>query len=283
MKIESEFKCFGGRQLRFSHESKACNCRMKFSLYLPPQAEHADVPLLIWLSGLSCSDQNFMLKAGAQYHAAHHGVALLAPDTSPRGAHIPGDPDQAWDFGLGAGFYLDAVEEPWKQYYQMNSYVGDELPQLLAKSDLRIDWNRQSIFGHSMGGHGALIQALNNPSKYCSVSAFAPICSPMNCPWGIKAFNHYLGDNKTLWQQYDSCALIKKRAYDKPLLIDQGTADSFLQAQLKPELLQKACKDRGVELHLRLQAGYDHSYFFIATFIEDHINFHAKLLATTPI
>jgi len=276
MHIMTDIKCFGGRQLRIKHDSQACGCEMTFSLFLPPKAKEEPVPLLTWLSGLTCNDENFVTKAGAQRHAAHHQVAILAPDTSPRGKNIPDDPNQEWDFGLGAGFYVDAIKEPWYKNYQMASYVSQELQQLLTTSHFNLDLSRQAIFGHSMGGHGALTLAIKNPSLYQSVSAFAPICSPIDCPWGQKALSNYLGEDQSLWDDYDSCRLIEKLGYSGEILIDQGSDDCFLSEQLKPQLLEHACQKKDTPLTLRTQQGYDHSYFFIASFIEDHIAFHAQ-------
>jgi S-formylglutathione hydrolase len=271
-------KIFGGKQLKFSHQSNVLSCEMTFSVYLPPQADDKPVPLIYWLSGLTCTDDNFVQKAGAQRYAAEAGVAIVCPDTSPRGEGVSEDPEGAYDFGLGAGFYVDATEQPWAKHYQMYSYITEELPAVLAASKLPLLPTRASIMGHSMGGHGALTIALKNPGKYRSVSAFSPICSPLNCPWGEKALSNYLGTNKKDWGDYDSCALIAKAKEKLPLLIDQGDADDFLLEQLKPELLEAACYKAGHPLTLRMQPGYDHSYFFIASFIGDHIKYHADLL-----
>ncbi len=270
-------QCFGGKQLRFEHASSTLNCTMNFSIFLPPQAEHTKVPVLYYLSGLTCTDENVVQKAGAQRYAAEHGIALIAPDTSPRGEDVPDDAEGSWDFGLGAGFYCDATEEPWKKHYQMYSYIVDELPALI-NANFPVNGNRQSITGHSMGGHGALTIALKNPSKFKSVSAFSPICSPLNCPWGEKALSNYIGANRDAWKNYDSCELIKTATEKLPVLIDQGGSDNFLVEQLKPELLQAASIEAGYPITLRLQAGYDHSYFFIASFIADHMAFHAAYL-----
>lgn len=280
MKINtiSGIKCFGGNQLKFSHQSDVLNCEMTFSVYLPPQAEDSPVPIIYWLSGLTCTDENFVQKAGAQRYAAETGVAIVCPDTSPRGEDVSDDPDSAYDFGLGAGFYVNATQQPWAKHYQMYSYITEELPALLAASELPLQINHASIMGHSMGGHGALTIALKNPGKYKSVSAFSPICSPLNCPWGEKALSNYLGSNKEDWVDYDSCALIAKAEEKLPIMIDQGDADDFLLEQLKPELLQTACDKAGHPLTLRMQPGYDHSYFFIASFIGDHTKYHAEQL-----
>lgn len=277
MELISDIPCFAGRQLRYRHASSALDCNMQFSVYLPPAAEHRPVPVVYWLSGLTCTDENFVTKAGAQRAAARLGLALVAPDTSPRGENVPDDPDGSWDFGLGAGFYVNATEWPWRQHYQMYDYVTTELPKLIAAS-LPVATDRAAISGHSMGGHGAMTIALKNPDDYCSVSAFAPICSPMNCPWGEKAFGYYLGDDRDAWAEWDSCQLVLDADFRLPLLVDQGSADGFLVEQLKPELLLEACREADYPLNWRLQHGYDHSYFFIATFIEDHLAFHAAHL-----
>lgn len=271
-------KMFGGQQLKFRHTSKTLSCDMIFSVYLPPQARHGRVPVIYWLSGLTCTDDNFVQKAGAQQYAAETGVAIVCPDTSPRGDDVPDDPDKAYDFGLGAGFYVNATQEPWSTHYRMYDYVSLELPDVLAASELPLDTGTCSIMGHSMGGHGALTIALKNPGRYRAVSAFSPICSPMNCPWGHKALGNYIGDDRNAWEHHDTCALIGKSEEKLPILVDQGQNDNFLAEQLKPELLQAACQDAGHPLTLRMQAGYDHSYFFIATFIEDHIFHHAEAL-----
>jgi S-formylglutathione hydrolase len=269
---------FGGKQLKLKHQSSSLNCEMIFSVYLPPQADSVNVPVIYWLSGLTCTDDNFVQKAGAQQYAAEAGVAIVCPDTSPRGEHIPDDPEGAYDFGLGAGFYVNATQAPWSEHYHMYDYVTQELPQLLAGSDLPLDTDNCSIMGHSMGGHGALTIALKNAGKYKAVSAFSPICSPLNCPWGEKALGNYIGENKEDWAQYDACALIAGAEEKLHILVDQGQNDDFLSGQLKPQLLQQACQDANHPLTLRYQAGYDHSYFFIATFIEDHITHHAAAL-----
>ena len=272
-------RCFEGVQQRFSHESHSLGCDMHFSIYLPPAADEAPVPLLYWLSGLTCTDENFVQKAGAQRYAAEHGVAIVAPDTSPRGEGVPDDPDGAWDFGLGAGFYVNATEAPWNVNYRMYDYITEELPAIVAEQ-FPVDATRSSIFGHSMGGHGALTIALRNPGRYRSVSAFSPIVSPTQCPWGEKALGNYLGSDREAWKNYDSCELIRAGATQLPMLVDQGEADDFLEEQLKTELLEAACADTGFEATIRHQPGYDHSYFFIASFIGSHVAFHAKQLAT---
>lgn len=272
----SEQRCFGGRQFFYAHESRECATEMRFSVYLPPQAAERAVPVLYYLAGLTCTEETFMIKAGAQRLAAELGLALVAPDTSPRKARIAGD-DASWDFGLGAGFYVDATEAPWSQHYRMYSYVTRELPQLVA-SLANVRQDRQGIFGHSMGGHGALVCALRNPQQYRSVSAFAPIAAPMQCPWGTKAFTGYLGEDPVRWQQYDASALVAAQRYAHPILIDQGTADKFLSEQLKPELFEAACRQSGTQLRLRRQEGYDHGYYFISTFMADHLRHHAQAL-----
>jgi len=273
----SRNKCFGGVQGVYSHEARETACVMRFGVFLPPQAEAHPVPVLYWLSGLTCTEENFIVKAGAQRVAAELGLAIVVPDTSPRGLKIPGE-SESYDFGLGAGFYVDATQAPWSRGYRMYSYVVKELPEVID-SNFPVDPARTGIFGHSMGGHGALTIALKNPQTYKSVSAFAPICSAMRCPWGEKALTGYLGPDRALWQDYDASALVESRGWKGPApLVDQGTTDQFLESQLKPELLKEACRRTGVPLDLRLQAGYDHSYFFIASFIEDHLRFHARNL-----
>ena len=277
LKFKSEYRCFDGTVAYYSHFSSVCNHQMNFAVYLPPQAQFKPVPILYYLSGLTCTEDNFTVKAGAQRYAAQYGIMLVAPDTSPRNTGIAGE-DEDWDLGSGAGFYIDATVEPWKEHYQMYSYVTQELPQLI-QANFPVMSNKQSIFGHSMGGHGALICALKNPDQYLSVSAFAPIAAPMSCPWGEKAFTAYLGEDKQQWQEYDASELVKKTQLDYPILIDQGTADTFYeQKQLLPEIFRSACQEVGQTLNLRLQPGYDHSYFTISTFIEDHIKHHAAVL-----
>lgn len=275
----TENKIFEGQQLQYQHSSKVLGCDMQFSIYLPPQAEEVKVPVLYWLSGLTCTDQNFVTKAGAQKYAAEYGIAIVCPDTSPRGEGIPDDPEGYWDFGLGAGFYVNATQEPWATNYQMYDYVVEELPHLVNVS-FPVDSGRVGIFGHSMGGHGALMIALKNPERFKSASAFAPIVAPSQCPWGEKAFSHYLGSYKENWLQYDSCELIKQAQSHMPILVDQGEADEMLETQLKTELLIEAAESVQYPMQIRYQAGYDHSYFFIASFIEDHLEFHAHFLNT---
>lgn len=277
MEIVSETKCFGGRQRIVRHASEATGTPMRVSIYLPPAAESGRVPVLYFLSGLTCTEQNFTEKAGAQRVAAQLGLALVAPDTSPRGLDLPGEHDD-WDFGSGAGFYVDATETPWKDHYRMFEYVTEELPRCLGASQ-PIDVERASITGHSMGGHGALVIGLRLPDRYASISAFAPIVSPTRCPWGERAFEGYLGSDRTRWADWDATLLVAKRQHPRAILIDQGTADGFLEEQLKPGLLEDACAASGQPLELRMQDGYDHSYFFIATFIEDHLGHAASALA----
>lgn len=277
LELVSTNKCFAGFQQRYRHHSATLNCDMTFSVYLPPQAESGTVPQLYWLSGLTCTDENFVIKAGAQQFAARHGIAIICPDTSPRGEDIPGDADGAYDFGLGAGFYLNATQAPWNRHYRMYDYIVDELPDLVNAS-FPVVADRTSISGHSMGGHGALSIALKNPGLFQSVSAFSPICSPMRCPWGEKAFGNYLGAEREQWRQYDTTELIRLATAHLPVLVEQGEADNFLRDQLKTELLVEACGESGYPLQLNMQPGYDHSYFFIASFIGQHLQFHARYL-----
>ncbi|MDV2994236.1 MAG: S-formylglutathione hydrolase [Chroococcidiopsis sp. SAG 2025] len=272
----SEYKCFDGMQGFYSHRSQTCNIEMRFAVYQPPQARSQSVPVLYFLSGLTCTEENFITKAGAQRYAAEHGLILVTPDTSPRTTGIAGE-DKDWDFGTGAGFYVDATEEPWRSHYQMYSYVVKELPTLIA-ANFSIQVERQGIFGHSMGGHGALVCALRNPELFKSVSAFAPIAAPMQCPWGEKAFTNYLGIERETWRNYDASELILSSKYTAAILIDQGTADKFLSQQLMPEIFERACRQVEQPLTLRFQEGYDHSYYFIATFVGDHIRHHAETL-----
>jgi S-formylglutathione hydrolase len=272
----SENRSFDGTVGFYSHRSETCNGEMRFSVYQPPQAKSEAVPALYFLSGLTCTEENFMAKAGAQQFAAKYGLMLVAPDTSPRNTGVPGEDDD-WDFGTGAGFYVDATVEPWASHYQMYSYVVRELPALIADY-FPVKPEQQGIFGHSMGGHGALICALKNPEQYKSVSAFAPIAAPMRSPWGEKAFTNYLGSNKETWRAYDASELVLTAADKRPILIDQGTVDPFLEEQLLPEVFKQACEKAGQPLSLRFQEGYNHSYYFIASFIEDHIRHHADAL-----
>ena len=268
---------FDGQQLRYKHQSAVLNCEMTFSIYLPPQTQQGPVPVLYWLSGLTCNDENFVQKAGAQQHAAEYGIAIVCPDTSPRGDGVADDPEAAYDMGLGAGFYVNATQQPWAEHYQMYSYILDELPELV-NAEFPVDGQRTSISGHSMGGHGALTIALKNPQRFKSVSAFAPICSPLNCPWGEKVLSNYLGDDRQSWKQYDAVELVKQAKQHLPVLVDQGDADNFLTEQLKTELLVSAGQVADFPIQIRMQPDYDHSYFFIATFIAEHIAFHASAL-----
>ncbi|HWV16089.1 MAG TPA: S-formylglutathione hydrolase [Cellvibrio sp.] len=271
----SAVKSFGGWLKRYRHTSASLGCEMVFAVYWPPQAAAQKVPLLWWLSGLTCTDENFMQKAGAQRVAAELGIAIICPDTSPRGLNLPGESD-SWDFGSGAGFYLNATQQPWQKNYRMYDYIAEELPALV-KEHFPVN-GRESISGHSMGGHGAMVLGLRQPGRYASISAFAPIASPSRCPWGEKAFRGYLGDNRDAWAEYDTCLLIERGVSRQELFIDQGAADNFLAEQLKPELLQAACAEHGHPLRYRSHEGYDHSYFFIASFIEDHLRYHASYL-----
>lgn len=272
----SEARCFGGRQQTWQHDALNTQTPMKFGVYLPPQAESQPCPVLYWLSGLTCTEENFITKAGAQRYAAELGLILVAPDTSPRGTDLPGE-HESWDFGSGAGFYVDATQAPWSAHYRMASYVGQELPQLIQQ---HFPSNgRQSISGHSMGGHGALVLALRHPGQYASVSAFAPIAAPTRCPWGQKAFGHYLGADQSQWAAYDAHLLLKQATHKQPILVDQGAADNFLaQQQLLPEHLEAAAREADYPLTLRYQAGYDHSYFFVSSFIGEHLTWHAEQL-----
>lgn len=271
-------KSFGGYQKVFEHESKECSCKMKFGVFFPPQAETQKCPVLYYLSGLTCTEQNVVTKANTQMHASKYGIIIVAPDTSPRGCNIEGE-DESYDFGSGAGFYVDATEPKWKTNYRMYSYVTKELPGVINTAFAsQVDSTKTSVFGHSMGGHGALVCALKNPGMYKSVSAFAPITNPTQCDWGKKAFQGYLGGNAELAKTYDACELVKSyQGPDPNMLIDQGTKDQFLH-QLMPGNMEQACQKAGLSLQLRHQDGYDHSYFFMATFMEDHIKHHARFL-----
>ena len=271
--------CFGGWQDVYEHASETLGCTMRFAVYLPPQAEKAKLPVLYWLSGLTCNEQNFITKAGAQRYAAEHGVILVAPDTSPRGDDVA-DAD-GYDLGKGAGFYVNATQAPWSKHYRMYDYVVSELPDLV-EADLPANKAR-AISGHSMGGHGALVVALKNPGRYRSVSAFSPIVAPSQVPWGEKAFSNYLGEGRAEWKQWDATALVADAIERLPLLVDQGDADEFLANQLKPELLRAACEAADHPLALRLQPGYDHSYYFIESFIGEHIAHHAAALKAWPL
>ncbi|CAD5119088.1 DgyrCDS7733 [Dimorphilus gyrociliatus] len=275
----SKVRMFSGWQKVFSHESSVLKCKMNFGIYLPQTSETKKVPVIYWLSGLTCTEQNFVTKAGAQKYANEEGIAIVAPDTSPRGCNIEGE-EESWDFGTGAGFYVDATEEKWRNNYRMYSYITEELPKIIG-GNFPVDTSNASIMGHSMGGHGALTIFFKNADKFKSVSAFAPICNPIECPWGQKAFNGYLGQNKETWKNYDACEMAKNfnGSLKIPILVDQGKADSFLlQKQLLPENLEKVCSDKNLPVTIRMQNEYDHSYFFIATFIEDHIKHHSQVL-----
>src|SRR5690554_675688 len=274
LKNISQNRSFGGWHKQYSHASTVLGCDMRFAIYLPPQAATQSVPVLYWLSGLTCTDENFMQKAGAHRMAAELGIAIVAPDTSPRGEGVAND--AAYDLGQGAGFYLNATQQPWAKHYQMEDYILKELPDLIESVFPVTD--KRAISGHSMGGHGALTLALKNPERFTSVSAFSPIVNPINVPWGEKAFTAYLGDNREAWKAYDSCELIAKAKVHLPMLIDQGEGDNFLAEQLQPESLVAAAKEVGYPLKLRMQEGYDHSYYFIASFIDEHLKFHQSFL-----
>jgi S-formylglutathione hydrolase len=277
LKLHREYASFGGKVGFYRHQSSACKTEMKFSVYQPPQAKSQPVPILYFLSGLTCTEENFMIKSGAQQFASKYGLMLVVPDTSPRQTGIPGE-DETWDLGSGAGFYLNATVEPWKAHYQMYTYVVEELPKLIAENFSVIP-EKQGIFGHSMGGHGALICALKNPNIFLSVSAFAPIAAPIRTPWGQKVFSSYLGENQDEWKAYDATELILTSKYKRPILIDCGTEDQFINdGQLLPDVFSDACAQVRQPLTLRMQEGYDHSYYFIATFMEDHIRHHAAVL-----
>lgn len=272
----SESKCHGGRQLRFRHPSRVLSSDTVFSVYLPPLALKKPVPALYWLSGLTCTDENFSQKSGAQRYAAGHGIALVIPDTSPRGEDVPDVPERA-DLGQGAGFCLNAVQPPWATHYRMYDFVNEELPALI-EAELPLVAGLKGISGHSMGGHGALISSLKNPGMYRSVSAFAPICNPVRSPWGKTCFSAYLGEDRADWREYDAVELIGSGAASLPLLVEQGTADAFLDSQLQPWRLERACQAHGIPLNLRMREDYDHSYYFIASFIGEHIAYHAEKL-----
>ena len=272
----SQSKNHHGTQFVYRHDAETLSCSMNFGIYLPDNIS-APAPALFWLSGLTCTEDNFITKAGAQRVASELGMIIIAPDTSPRGEGVPDDPDGAYDFGLGAGFYVNATQPLWQQHYQMRDYVEQELHQLVLES-FPVDPKRLGIFGHSMGGHGALTMALRSPDKFRSVSAFSPICSPINSPWGEKALGGYLGEDQSIWREYDACSLINNGARVSSILVDQGTDDSFLNEQLKPDLLDLACSTAGIDLTLRMQPGFDHSYYFIASFMEDHLRWHSDRL-----
>ena len=276
----SETSCFGGRIGFYRHTSSSNNCDMRFSVFVPPQAVQGKVPVLTFLSGLTCTEENFMVKSGAQRVAAMLGMMLVSPDTSPRGEGVPDDPDDDYDFGLGAGFYLNATQEPWSANYHMYDYITKELPSVIF-DNFPGDPERHGLTGHSMGGHGALTIGLRNPDMFSSLSAFAPICTTLHSPWGQKALGYYLGDDKSTWLDHDACEVARRSGnvtkYDR-ILVDQGADDPFLAEQLKPELLEAACKESGLPLELHIHKGYDHGYYFISTFIEEHLRFHAERL-----
>ena len=279
LELLSAHACFGGEQRFYQHASSGIGLPMRFSVFLPPQAAHGKVPAVIYLAGLTCNEETFMVKAGAQRTAAQAGVALVAPDTSPRGANLPGEAE-SWDFGLAAGFYLDATQEPWAAHYRMESYIVRELLPLIA-AQLPVDGGRTGIMGHSMGGHGALTLALRHPGVFRSLSALAPIASPTRCPWGRKAFTGYLGSNETQWAAHDASLLMAAMntpPYPQGILVDQGLADKFLEEQLHPHLFEQACAKVGQPLTLRRHAGYDHGYYFVQSVIADHIAHHAGAL-----
>ena len=280
MKKISSNKVFGGEHAQYTHWSEANNCEMTFAVFLPPQtydvSEIKKVPSLYWLSGLTCTDQNFMQKAGAFKRAAELGIAIIAPDTSPRGENVPDDENQAYDLGLGAGFYLNASEAPWREHYNMYDYI---VKDLISDVDEHLNLSTsRAISGHSMGGHGALTIGLKHPELFASISAFSPICNPINSPWGKKAFSAYLGKQQDTWLQYDACHLLENATDPQAILIEQGSADDFLDEQLRPESLMQAAQKSGHSVQLHLREGYDHSYFFISSFIEQHLEFHAKYL-----
>ncbi len=274
MQKVDQYTSFGGEQQIWEHTSETLNCPMRMAVYLPPQASTKPCPVVYWLSGLTCTEQNFTTKAGAQRVASELGLIIVAPDTSPRGDDVAND--DAYDLGQGAGFYINATQEPWAKHYKMYDYITQELPKLIE--DTFNTTSKRSIFGHSMGGHGALMIALKNPGMFQSVSAFSPIVAPCKVPWGEKAFGAYLGDDKEEWKQWDTCELVSQATEKLELLVDQGTSDSFLEGQLQPEHLVKACEAAEHPLNLRMHEGYDHSYYFIATFVEDHLRHHAKHL-----
>lgn len=276
--LRSRHVCFGGSVGFYEHNSAETGGRMRFALFLPPQAERARTPVLMYLAGLTCTEETFMTKAGALEAAARLGLALVAPDTSPRDKRHAGD-EASWDFGLGAGFYVDATQAPWRDGYRMYSYVASELPEIVTR-EFPVDAARWGVFGHSMGGHGALVVGLRHPQRFKSLSAFAPIAAPMQSPWGEKAFSQYLGPDRAAWREYDASELVKAGAQTSEILIDQGLADQFLAVQLKPELFEAACAKAGQRVILRRHAGYDHGYYFIQTFIAQHLAHHARALAS---
>ncbi len=274
----SETNCFGGRIGFYRHASKVNDCSMRFSVYVPPQAANGNVPVVTFLSGLTCTEENFMVKSGAQRVAAELGLMLVSPDTSPRGDAVPDDPDDDYDFGLAAGFYLNATQEPWSRHYHMYDYVTSELQDAVF-DNFPGDRDRHGLTGHSMGGHGALTIGLRNPRLFRSISAFAPICTTLHSPWGQKALAYYLGEDTSTWHEFDACEVargVADTSHWPRILVDQGGADPYLQEQLKPELLDAACKESGLALDLRIHDGYDHGYYFISSFIEEHLRFHAE-------
>ncbi len=279
LELLSEHACFGGVQGFYKHDSQEIGLPMRFSVFTPPQAKQGPVPVLFYLAGLTCTEETFMIKGGAQRVAAELGIMLVTPDTSPRGANVPGE-SESWDFGVGAGFYLDATQAPWSKHYRMESYVVQELHALIVK-EFAADAARVGVFGHSMGGHGALTLALRHPEVYRSVSAFAPIAAPSQCPWGEKAFGNYLGEDRSSWLAHDASALMRKAAtpFAQGILIDQGLADKFLAEQLLPQEFEAACAQAKQPLELRRHEGYDHGYYFISTFMEDHLRFHHRILS----
>ncbi|SAL52885.1 S-formylglutathione hydrolase [Caballeronia humi] len=279
LELVEEHHSWGGVQRTYRHDSKSIGLPMRFSVFLPEAASSGKVPALFYLAGLTCTEETFPIKAGAQRYAAEHGIALISPDTSPRGANAP-DESAAWDFGVGAGFYVDATQEPWSKHYRMYSYVTQDLRETVL-AELPVNGDRLGIFGHSMGGHGALVLALRNPDIYRSVSAFAPIAAPSRCPWGVKAFSGYLGDDREAWKHYDASELVKGASagrFAEGILIDQGLADQFLAGQLYPEVFEAAAAEAGQKVTLRRHEGYDHGYYFISTFVGEHIAHHARVL-----
>jgi S-formylglutathione hydrolase len=278
LELVEEHHCAGGVQRTYRHDSKSTGLPMRFSVFLPGQASSGKVPALFYLAGLTCTEETFPIKAGAQRYAAEHGIALISPDTSPRGAGVPNE-SAAWDFGVGAGFYVDATQEPWSRNYRMYSYVTEDLREaVLAELPVRED--RLGIFGHSMGGHGALVLALRNPEIYRSVSALAPIAAPSQCPWGVKALSGYLGEDREAWKHYDASELVKTTSakFDAGILVDQGLADQFLAEQLHPDVFEAAAREAGQKVTVRRHEGYDHGYYFISTFVGDHVAHHARVL-----
>ena len=276
IKLKQKHKSFGGSTEFYTHQSEATKTQMTFSVFRPKEEQTSKIPVLVFLSGLTCNEENFITKAGAQQWAADNGLMIICPDTSPRGTDIPGERDD-WDFGESAGFYLNATTHLWKANYNMYDYIVNEIPEIL-ESNFNADMNRVAISGHSMGGHGALVIGLRNPDIFRSISAFSPICAPMQCPWGQKAFTNYLGEDTETWKEYDASELVNNAKVKSEILIDQGTGDKFLEEQLKPEIFEQKCREAGYPLKLRMQTGYDHSYYFVSSFIKDHIEFHIKNL-----